>query len=792
MKKAIYDRMIGGYPQEYHTHMIDWDNIALSILGAAVIGFVANLIVDFVLSKGFGVQLFYLPLTEHFSLFFGDSREAYLSWIDQLKFADGWLFKVRCYSLAILPALFAVFAAKWSYIVRPLEVHVRGRQLIEGKAAIETLANVGEVECESDRPGVYLHPHIQLSRTRESGNIFIAGTAGGGKSTIIEPIIFEYVQRSKKGRARVVIYDFKKEFYQKLGLCMLIAPWDERTWAIDIAEDINSDAAVREFIADIIPVSEKDPFWGNASRGIGVAMLLNFLHLKKTEKKVWGWNDIHEMLFATDEEVEKWVVRFNPLVIQAVKDIKENKQAQTIMLNLKASMGELFVLAKAWRNVPKERLVSIKRFALDTNEKYPKEYKGRVLVFQHDTRYPTLSNTVAQMILKSLNNYVTSAKDDSDRCIPLILDEFPQLGNTPVVSRILATARSKGMPVIVGIQDTTQLIENLGAEEAKTFMQQFKTKVIVKFTMGDSAKHMSDMIGSYTYRRAEMRKDLPPGTPPFTEGSRLVIEADEIDSKLGTSKSKWTGVRALIIGMDENAHIVTFPFSNHQKGKHRPSVDAEWLNEIIDYEQLAKDKAAAKAAGNTNATVTETATSTAASNTSTSTASSIPSSVSRIARLAANNAALQSEWAKPDFQRQPPADINNGRSQTQASIVPQAPLTDEQVKQAGIDDMMSFLPSVHGEEDESPVDEVVKTAAVDEAAHALGAIVPGADIAVHAIEVMTDVFDDKPQAEVVSTGEPQMKIQQESGIKKFGKTLVKKTKKREFGTTEIDDGYDMK
>jgi hypothetical protein len=124
--------------------------------------------------------------------------------------------------------------------------------------------------------------------------------------------------------------------------------------------------------------------------------------------------------------------------------------------------------------------------------------------------------------------------------------------------------------------------------------------------------------------------------------------------------------------------------------------------------------------------------------------------------------------------------------------VPQAPLTDEQVKQAGIDDMMSFLPSVHGEEDESPVDEVVKTAAVDEAAHALGAIVPGADIAVHAIEVMTDVFDDKPQAEVVSTGEPQMKIQQESGIKKFGKTLVKKTKKREFGTTEIDDGYDMK
>lgn len=106
--------------------------------------------------------------------------------------------------------------------------------------------------------------------------------------------------------------------------------------------------------------------------------------------------------------------------------------------------------------------------------------------------------------------------------------------------------------------------------------------------------------------------------------------------------------------------------------------------------------------------------------------------------------------------------------------------------------MMSFLPSIEGEDD-SPVDDVVKTAAVDEAAHALGAILPGADIAVHAIEVMTEVSDDQPQAAVVPTGEPQMKIQKSDSPVKVGNPLLRRMpKKREFTDTQIDDGYDMK
>jgi len=787
MKKRVYDRIIGGYPQEYHTHMIDWDNIALSMIGAVILGVVANMIFDFVLGKAFGLHLFYIPLTDHFSFFFGENREGYMSWLGQLKAKEGWLFDVRKYGFVVIPAIFAATAAKWSFIVKPLETIVRGRRLVEGKEAIETLKKISEQECESNKPGVRLHPLIRLSRTRESGNLFLVGAAGGGKTSILEPVIFEYINRSKQGLASPLIYDFKKEFYPKIGKSMLLAPWDHRTWAIDIAEDINSDAAVREWIADIIPVSEKDPFWGNASRGIGIAMLLNLLHLNKTKEKNWGWKEIFELQFASDEEVEKWVAMFNPSVIQAVQDIKENKQAKTIMLNLMSSMGDLFLLAKAWKDVPKDKLVSIRRFVLDDKETYPNNYNGRVVVFQHDTRYPTLSLAVASMVLKTAYRYVTSATDSKERCVPVILDEEPQLGKMRVVIDILATARSKGMPLIVGVQDLTQLVENLGAEEAKTFMAQFKTKIIVKITMSDSAAQMSDLIGSYTYRRAEMRKDLPAGTPPFTEGTRPVIEPGELDSKLGASETTWVGVRALILGMDENAHIVTFPFSNHKGGKHRPFVDAKWLKEVTDFNQLAKERAeAAKAEAAANSTTTTTA-----GNGDTQSGTSKPSGVGRIRKFGASQIS-NAENLVAEFKRQPPVVMYNGTTQTQPSIVPQASLTDEQVKQAEIDDMMSFLPSVEGEDD-SPVDEVVKTAAVDEAAHALGAIIPGADIAVHAIEVMTEVSDEKQQAAVVSTGEPQMKIQKSDSPVKVGNPLLRRMpKKREFTDTQIEDGYDMK
>lgn len=787
MKKRVYDRIIGGYPQEYHTHMIDWDNIALSMIGATILGVVANLIFDFALGKAFGLHLFYIPLTDHFSYIFGENREGYMSWLGQLKATEGWLFDVRKYGFVVIPAIFAATAAKWSFIVKPLETIVRGRRLVEGKEAIETLKKISEQECDSNKPGVRLHPLIRLSRTRESGNLFLVGAAGGGKTSILEPVIFEYISRSKQGLASPLIYDFKKEFYPKIGKSMLLAPWDHRTWAIDIAEDINSDAAVREWIADIIPVSEKDPFWGNASRGIGIAMLLNLLHLNKTKKKHWGWKEIFELQFASDEEVEKWVSKFNPSVIQAVQDIKENKQAKTIMLNLMSSMGDLFLLAKAWKDVPKDKLVSIRRFVLDDMESYPKSYNGRVVVFQHDTRYPTLSLAVASMVLKTAYRYVTSATDSKERCVPVILDEEPQLGKMRVVIDILATARSKGMPLIVGVQDITQLVENLGAEEAKTFMAQFKTKIIVKITMSDSAQQMSDLIGSYTYRRAEMRKDLPPGTPPFTEGTRPVIEPGELDSKLGASETTWYGVRALILGMDENAHIVTFPFSNHKGGRHRPFVDAKWLKEVTDFNQLAKERAeAAKADAAAKAT-----TATAAGNGETQSGTSKPSGVGRIRGFATSQITSAANLVA-EFKRPPPVTMYNGTTQTQPSIVPQVPLTDAQVNQAEIDDMMSFLPSVEGE-DESPVDEVVKTAAVDEAAHALGAIVPGADIAVHAVELMTEVFDDQPQTFVVSTGEQQMKIQKSDSPVKVGNPLLRRMpKKREFSDTEIDDGYNMK
>lgn len=787
MKKQTYNRWLGGYPQEYHTHIFDIDNIILAVVGAVILGFGVNVLFDFIFGKAFGIHLFYIPLTDHLSYFFSENREGYLSWLDQLRTAEGWLFDVRKYSFAVIPALLAAIFGKLTYYDRPLESIVRGRRLVEGKEAIETLKKISEQECESNKPGVRLHPLIRLSRTRESGNLFLVGAAGGGKTSILEPVIFEYISRSKQGLASPLIYDFKKEFYPKIGKSMLLAPWDHRTWAIDIAEDINSDAAVREWIADIIPVSEKDPFWGNASRGIGIAMLLNLLHLNKTKKKHWGWKEIFELQFASDEEVEKWVAKFNPSVIQAVQDIKENKQAKTIMLNLMSSMGDLFLLAKAWKDVPKDRLVSIRRFVLDDKETYPNNYNGRVVVFQHDTRYPTLSLAVASMVLKTAYRYVTSATDSKERCVPVILDEEPQLGKMRVVIDILATARSKGMPLIVGVQDLTQLVENLGAEEAKTFMAQFKTKIIVKITMSDSAQQMSDLIGSYTYRRAEMRKDIPAGTPPFTEGTRPVIEPGELDSKLGASETTWYGVRALILGMDENAHIVTFPFSNHKGGRHRPFVDAKWLKEVTDFNHLAKERAeAAKADAAAKAT-----TATAAGNGETQSGTSKPSGVGRIRGFATSQITSAANLVA-EFKRPPPVTMYNGTTQTQPSIVPQVPLTDAQVNQAEIDDMMSFLPSVEGE-DESPVDEVVKTAAVDEAAHALGAIVPGADIAVHAVELMTEVFDDQPQTFVVSTGEQQMKIQKSDSPVKVGNPLLRRMpKKREFSDTEIDDGYNMK
>lgn len=53
MRKRTYTRWFGGYPQEYHTHILDVDNIMLSMVGMFILGIVVNVLLDFMLGNSF-------------------------------------------------------------------------------------------------------------------------------------------------------------------------------------------------------------------------------------------------------------------------------------------------------------------------------------------------------------------------------------------------------------------------------------------------------------------------------------------------------------------------------------------------------------------------------------------------------------------------------------------------------------------------------------------------------------------------------------------------------------------
>lgn len=490
---------------------------------------------------------------------------AYKQWVSELPLL------IQCFFLGRLliagaGGLIAAVAAAWAVLADDRTRPTRGRSLIDGRHAVALMRKDAKREVSGGTPGIHLHPGVQISSTRESRHFLVLGGSGSGKTQVIWQLLGEAIQR----RDRVIVFDPKGDFYSKLPgeePCLL-APWDERSWRWDLAADCPAFADARALAARLIPANDKDPMWANASREVLVAVIAS---LQAAKGNGWTFRDLREALNSPLKVLQEHAAKHNPEALRSLEDA--SKTTQSILINLSAFLSPIADMDRAWGDSVAPTF-SMRRWVRGTKA-LPK-----VVVIQGSQRFEQATAFLAAGIFNVLAGLVASPElpDSTTRRIWLFLDEFPQLGRLEDVGALVRLGRSKGIRVVLGVQDIAELRQIYGSDRAEAWTSSLATSIYTRLEGGSTAQWVSKRIGEQ--EREEHSRSSTEGTSgrSATDQSSLRRSPTVLPVDLKTLLGpRADGVDVLVDGFDSGIYLVRYP---HQKlsAKRKPFVPARWVS----------------------------------------------------------------------------------------------------------------------------------------------------------------------------------------------------------------------
>jgi hypothetical protein len=463
-----------------------------------------------------------------------------------------WIIKLRA-GLSGIAGLVSGLYIGWKMAEpRDALIYLTGRHFYDGKEAIKR----AEAECRIERDvsgdGILLHPEIRMSLDRESRHILIMGSVGSGKTQTLWHLLNQVIERGD----RAIIYDNKGEFTSGIKKRALFAPWDARSFAWDIGRDCLDRHDAREFAARWIQENEKDPMWSNASRAILTGLIV---YLQVQHGMQWGFRELADLIPEPLNRIAGIIAIHNPEGLRSVEEA--SKTTQGILINLSSSMSVIFDLAKAWGDVPSERRISLRKWLANKT-------KNKVLVLQGAANSADLTKAYVNAMISVVSAQVGSPSypNNSGRRIWVFLDELPQIGKIEHLGPLLEIGRSKGVRVVIGTQNVSQLQEIYGDKRVEAWTSMIGTSIYGKMAGGASANWVSQRIGSKVVERPNHVISSNQGgygsSISYTRESIPLITPEHLQSKLGVINNH---VRMLVDGFRDGVYQVDYPFAEVQE-----------------------------------------------------------------------------------------------------------------------------------------------------------------------------------------------------------------------------------
>jgi hypothetical protein len=435
------------------------------------------------------------------------------------------------------------------------QTHVGGKRLFD--RPIDAVREL-RPEIKKSGEGIHVHPDVVISRDRETRHFLILGAIGSGKTQILRNILHSIFDRMKTSREdRVILYDNKSDMTAGIPVpedqIILLAPWDSRTWAWDVGRDIVNASDAATFAERLIPES-KDKFWSEASRQIVKSCIQ---HLQTIHGTDWSWKDLAKSLNSQDTilgAVMLYAPTLAPIFV-GPGGVPTNTGA-SLLSSMNAFTGSIEDLCRSWDNtnprtgeeIEPGRLIprfSLREWALTPT------VQRRVIVLQGNKRYLTLERAYIQSIISAFGAIMNSPEmpDSKTRRIWLILDEFPQLGKLEHFAQYLEVGRSKGLCVILGLQDLAQLREIYGRETADVWAAICGTYIVCRSQGVETVRWLVQFFGerSVRSRRVSLTNSEKGPRKTITEvvESEPVVTGHDLNG-LGDNRGRCPGILAIL------------------------------------------------------------------------------------------------------------------------------------------------------------------------------------------------------------------------------------------------------
>jgi hypothetical protein len=359
--------------------------------------------------------------------------------------------------------------------------HLEGPQLLNGKKAISHFRKLVKREGST---GLKLHNKMTLPILRELQNFLIHGMQGSGKSNLIKYILRQILAR----RDKALIYDIKGEYTELFygEKTTLISAYDARSAVWNISQDINNNAMAELFAEAVLTEnSGNESFWINSARAVLKGVIVGLI----SKEKEWGWKELNQVLFSSDEQLHNWLSKYYAPASQLIKaDDKTSSSIRSVIASQLVWVGEV---ADLWRDT--EISFSLKQW-LNNNDK-------PTLIIQGDLNAPTLSSALITAMMSITTGLVLSRPDNQSERVWLVLDELGNLNKSQSLTRALSLGRSKDVCTIAGTQSLSQIQSIYGDKEAETILSLFGNVIALKLgPSGGSAESASQSLGK---RRVE-------------------------------------------------------------------------------------------------------------------------------------------------------------------------------------------------------------------------------------------------------------------------------------------------
>lgn len=538
--------------------------------------------------------------------YFSERCGVYHNFLDAVTEGQAWGLGLRV-GLSVFAGL-AVGAYTLSRGLIPSDslMHSRGFRLIKGRDAIRRARVFCEAEIQraqrpcSDGRDLLFHPDVCFAPEKWAKHVMVIGAIGAGKTVFLLHLIRQILARDD----RVLLFDIKRDFTMYFKNAIIVAATDQRSWAWDIARDLQGPNDPKRFAEILIPES-KDPFWSNAAQ----VLLIGYIKKLTYDKGInWGFPELRDIFATPDSELRKIMEDFSPAGVAAFDEIKEREAAssqttKSIKMTMQTYCAAIYDLATAWEHVPPHKRFSAVEWI--TNP----ETRHRQVILQGDKTANSLTRAyISQIYGVACSRIgelpearkVPPRKDGKSNAIWLFCDELPALGKIEAFDDAITLGRSKDVRWIAGLQALEQLDDVYGEKKANTWISNMGTHVIGRVAPGTTATRIKDLIGKREVERpnlsisdgasgkgstfmtsrdemnvvfeSELSQDLGPQTVPDAGFFRRCYETVWPFAK----KKEKTVIRMLTLGLNDTL-VMDWPITNLES-RRRAFVPADWLS----------------------------------------------------------------------------------------------------------------------------------------------------------------------------------------------------------------------